>query len=417
MYVMELKRGRRPGPLHDSEKSSKAAKSEKRQTASSSSSSRAAKQKQNTVKPAVSSLPGLSMFPPVVSRSIPGFGMMNPLFNSLGGVGIRMPMPPSPMVWGGNGLTPSYPWMMPPSASPVVPPTSALLSAPLLYERRVIRTLFALYKHHHLSAKVGDKERQAWFEIRFSKLLNSMRRHSGGASVEEFSLIKWLAQQQIRVDPMIDVQPVDALLMKHGPNFDQLPVDEDPAPMQDAGLRLGTINVFSDMQVECDDDFVRSLGYDTKSLIGTQSWLVPGYLPWGAEVIARLAKSDRDAVRYIQRLAKAFARARPDASGVLRAQAEMPLFIKHASGIDVRCNLISDVIESSTPTGLLLQGVSLHFFLNVGGGAQDAAVAASESSTDPLSSSLLGPWPNMYSGANWLEPTLQWVDGEASQNE
>jgi len=99
VYVMELKRGRRPGPLHDSEKSSKAAKSEKRQTASSSSSSRAAKQKQNTVKPAVSSLPGLSMFPPVVSRSIPGFGMMNPLFNSLGGVGIRMPMPPSPMVW------------------------------------------------------------------------------------------------------------------------------------------------------------------------------------------------------------------------------------------------------------------------------------------------------------------------------
>jgi len=283
-------------------------------------------------------------------------------------------------------------------------PTSinnALSRLPNVFERRMFRVIFALYKHHHKNVSVFDSARTAWFEARFNKLWTIWRKK--GTLQEQHRLTSWMFDNRVRLDPFLEQSATDPLRVKLGPNFGNLIDFRSSYPSQNAGLKLGTINIFSNFQVECDESIKRTLGYEAHDFVRPGGWCVNGFLPWGAEVVASIVSDDRQVLSYIRDVAVAFLIPRCESPGVVRVYFQRPMTIVHKNGMQVDTMCFVDVIESVTSDGLLLLGVSLHFFL-----VPPEQVQQSTTILD------LGPWPTVITQASsipaWLELLLQWVD-------
>jgi hypothetical protein len=225
-----------------------------------------------------------------------------------------------------------------------------------------------------------------------------------GAAEEQHRLISWLIDNRICLDPTLDQAKVDPLSIKHGPNFANLNESAAKPSLTGAGIKLGTMNIFSNFQVECDEDIKRSFGYASEDFAFPGGWAANGFLPWGAEVIASIASEDHDVLSYIRDMAVAFHNSGAQPNGVKRACCQRAMSVVHKNGMILHCSVFNDVIESVTPDGVLLVGVSLHFFL-------------SPSSRLPVEVSAvrdIGPWPTPASPAatHWLDNLLQWVDKE-----
>jgi hypothetical protein len=275
------------------------------------------------------------------------------------------------------------------------------LSFPAPFERRLIRTLFALFKYHHKHATTVDVMRKIWFESRFNTIWSMV---AGRLTAEDERRFRsWCFTNQMRVDPSAGLGMFNPSVRKACPNFAN--IYSTPARQQrhSTGMSLGTVRVLSFGQVECSEEFTTMLGYHPSDLVN--KCCAPGVLPWGAEVLCNLVLEDQDILGYVQAVASALQTGKTEGSAIVRAQVDRSISVAHKNGMRLDCTISSEVIESVTAEGCLSVGVTMTF-----------SMASPESVFMQQSSGLdLGPWlnaPPRYSSipTGWLAPLLQWVD-------
>lgn len=165
------------------------------------------------------------------------------------------------------------------------PTVVPLLPQVTVFDRRLLRTVFSLFKFHR------DDKDVTWFGVQFAQL---------GAlllpSIPDFSM--FLQQHRIKHQPSTTT-PTPSLI-----NLPRLPQQHT----HDANLfHLGSICSDSGGQTACSADITQWLGYAANgSNLPFSNNNNNRVLPWGANVICSIASEDSEVLKYLRNVALTF---------------------------------------------------------------------------------------------------------------
>lgn len=170
-----------------------------------------------------------------------------------------------------------------PQATPTVAP---LLPQVNVFERRLLRTVFSLFKFHR------DDKDMTWFSAQFVQLGTLLL-----PSIPNFSM--FLQQHHINRHQPIMTTPTPSLI--NLPRFPQ-------KHTHDINLfHLGSIYSDSGGQIACSADITQWLGYATNgNNLPFSCNSNNNVLPWGANVVCSIASEDSQVLKYLRNVALAF---------------------------------------------------------------------------------------------------------------
>ena len=262
-----------------------------------------------------------------------------------------------------------------------------------VYERRMFRVLFTLYRHNS-KCSLGKDSLFTWFGAKFGTLLTLCCQKRPLEDQQRF--LSWLSLNNINV-----VRNISSICCR--PRFPKVTGSQ----VQDRFLtsklctpesKLGTIKIHSSGHVECSNELQKWFGVNGEHFTFPVS-SNESFFPWGADVLAEICAEDEDVLLYIREMSFTLSNQREIMSGLTKAQVVVPVSIALQNGFRINTNVLCEVTEVQT-TEAYSYTVLMNFFVS----PTEFKEGLSYHCTD------LAPWHSNPSMC--LETLLTWSDNQ-----
>ena len=265
------------------------------------------------------------------------------------------------------------------------------------FERRVVRTLFALFKHHYVPTT--DKQGQNWFETRFNRLWHYLEKTEKVNQLELHGFTVWMLNHGMRLSrdlQMADRETEGELKLANVPMQYRTVSNTN-------GLRsIVTITLAENGKVSCGTN--NALYFLSGDFDAPDRWPRARILPFGAEIVAEIALSDADVYGYVRDMAvqyeKAVAMQDASTKQSLTVTLERPIVIVSKSRHQTSVILKVDLVETAAQPGSPRQQMITFNILCLNDGVNLVH--------EP--DQILAPWPGGgYVQPSWINSVLHWA--------